>query len=70
MSSSTFEALRAKYELNLKFKDLPSSVEGMLRNCAENGGEGKNQAELRLSYEGTGKMVITQQTEYKAIELL
>jgi len=42
----------------------------MLKNCTENGGEGKNQAELRLSFEGTGKMVISQQTEYKAIELL
>jgi hypothetical protein len=40
----------------------------MLKNCAN--GEGQNTAELRLSYEGTGKLIVLQRTEYKQIELI
>lgn len=39
----------------------------MLGNCR---GEGGNRAELRLSFEGTGKLTVVQATEYKEIELV
>jgi hypothetical protein len=39
----------------------------MLSNCS---GAGRNRAELRLSYEGTGKLSVLQETEYKEIELV
>lgn len=39
----------------------------MLRNCGS--GEGQNSAELQLSFEGTGRLVVRQHTEYKEIEL-
>jgi hypothetical protein len=42
----------------------------MLRNCTLSKEAGKNRAELRLSYEGTGKLLVLQHTEYKEIELV
>ena len=64
LSNSGFEAMKTKNELNLHFKDFANSLLGMFRNCL-GGGEGKNRAELRLSFEGTGKLLVVQDTEYK-----
>lgn len=52
----------------MQFKDFPNSLVSMLKNCGN--GEGKNSVELRLSYEGSGKFVVLQHTEYKEIELI
>ena len=68
MSSATFEGLKTKNELNIAFKDFPSVLASMLGNCGA--GESGNIAELRLSHEGGGRLVVVQRTEYKAIELL
>ena len=68
MSTATFEGLKSKNELNIAFKDFPSVLASMLGNCS--GVDGGNVAELRLSHEGGGRLVVIQRTEYKAIELL
>jgi hypothetical protein len=69
MSSSNFEALKTRNELNLQFRDFPGSLLGMFRNCRTEVGEGKNRACLKLTHEGTGRLLILQHTEYKEIEL-
>lgn len=61
--------MKTKNEINLKFKDFPNSLAGMLKNCLP-GGESRNRAELNLSYEGTGRLTVLQDTEYKEIELV
>ena len=42
----------------------------MLKNCIGQSIEGRNSACLRLTYEGTGRLIIAQHTEYKEIELV
>jgi hypothetical protein len=61
--------MKTHKELNLHFKDLPQSLVEMVKNCIGQG-EGKNRAELHLSFEGTGRFLLLQHTEYKQIELI
>ena len=42
MSLNSFEALKTKNELNLHFKDFPTSLINMMKNCGK--GEGQNMA--------------------------
>jgi hypothetical protein len=75
-SGQTFELIRQKNELNLHFNEFPSTLLKLLSGSGtNNSGRYKinycrSEVQLKLTHEGTGKLQIYEDTDYKRLELV
>lgn len=75
-SPTQFEDLRSRNGLNIKFRDFPAALAKIFEGCKEGSKEysyrlcSRNNLELTISRDNINHLRVTQQTEYKDIDLV